>query len=45
MNSDQIEIVTKIGDTDLRDLDGRPNADVGSDHFPIRFGITEPRKE
>jgi len=34
-----VEIVTEIGDTDLRDANGRPNQEIGSDHFPIVFRL------
>jgi len=34
-----VEIVTEIGDTDLRDANGRPSKEVGSDHFPIVFRL------
>jgi hypothetical protein len=37
--ADEVEIVTKIGDTDLRDRNGRPNPEIGSDHFPIVFRL------
>jgi endonuclease/exonuclease/phosphatase family metal-dependent hydrolase len=34
-----IEIVTKIGETELTGEDGRPNAEIGSDHFPLVFRL------
>lgn len=34
-----IEIVTKIGDTELSGPAGRPNTEIGSDHFPIVFRL------
>lgn len=37
---DDIEIVTTIGDTKLSDRHGRPDKDVGSDHFPIVFRLS-----
>ncbi len=37
---DEVEIVTKIGDIELRGADGRPNPDIGSDHFPILFRLS-----
>lgn len=40
--ADDIEIVTKIGDTELQGADGRPNTRIGSDHFPIVFRLAPP---
>jgi len=37
--ADDLEIVTRIGDTELRRPDGRPNREIGSDHFPIVFRL------
>jgi endonuclease/exonuclease/phosphatase (EEP) superfamily protein YafD len=37
--SRDIEIVTEIGESLLTRPDGRPNAEVGSDHFPIVFRL------
>ena len=37
--ANELEIVTKIGDTELGGPDGRPNRDIGSDHFPIVFRL------
>jgi hypothetical protein len=37
--ADDVEIVTRIGDTDLRGRGGRPNQEIGSDHFPIVFRL------
>ena len=37
--TNDLEIVTNIGDTGLGGSDGRPNKDVGSDHFPIVFRL------
>lgn len=38
-----VEIVTKIGETQLADTDGRPNKEIGSDHFPIVFRLAATR--
>jgi len=37
--TNDLEIVTKIGDTELSGSDARPNRDIGSDHFPIVFRL------
>ena len=37
--ADDVEIITRIGDTDLQGRNGRPNPEVGSDHFPIVFRL------
>ena len=36
-----IEIVTRIGNNELTDEHGRPDPNVGSDHFPIYFRLQE----
>lgn len=38
--NDHVEIVTKIGQTHLDTERGRPNNNVGSDHFPIVFRVS-----
>jgi endonuclease/exonuclease/phosphatase (EEP) superfamily protein YafD len=40
--SDDIEIVTRIGDTELSDAIGRPDKETGSDHFPLLFRLVSP---
>ncbi len=37
--ADDIEIVTKIDDTELQRPNGRPDTTIGSDHFPIVFRL------
>lgn len=37
---DDVKIMTKIGDTDLERPNGRPDNQVGSDHFPIVFRLS-----
>lgn len=37
--SDDLQILTKAGDTSLLDRNGRPNRDVASDHLPLIFGL------
>lgn len=39
---DDVEIVTKIGETELAAANGRPDGEVGSDHFPIVFRLAVP---
>lgn len=36
---DDIEILTRIGETELQLANGRPNSEIGSDHFPIVFRL------
>ena len=41
--ADDVEIVARIGDTELGRPDGRPNREIGSDHFPIVFRLSPTR--
>lgn len=44
---DGVEIVTKIGDIELTDNNGRPDNRIASDHFPIVFRLAarcDPKK-
>ncbi|MGZ0174127.1 MAG: endonuclease/exonuclease/phosphatase family protein [Planctomycetales bacterium] len=42
---DRIEIVHRIGDTNLLTRNGRPNPSVGSDHLPLSFGLKQLSEE
>jgi hypothetical protein len=37
---EDVELLTRIGETDLATSRGRPNRHVGSDHFPLFFRLT-----
>lgn len=40
--TDDVAILTHDGVASFASADGRPNADVASDHFPIRIGLDYP---
>jgi len=42
---DDIEIVTRIGETELMDANGRPDKKTGSDDFPLVFGLASANDE
>lgn len=41
---EEVEIVTRIGDTNLLNARGRPDLSVGSDHLPLYFSLTASPK-